>query len=158
MDQHEIPHGKKEALREAVVNGAFYGLLAGVFMELYVLLAGMVVAGSDWAYVRYLDLAHSGSPWQIIFTQLAVSVVLGAVFGLFCSWSRLVQERVLPTWLAGLAYSMLLWALAAALILPKDHYTLSTLSSVYLLFAYMVYGLLLGLPQRLSFPRPGVLK
>ncbi len=158
MDQQGIPHEKKDALREAALNGAFYGLLAGVFMELYVLLAGMVVADSDWAYVRYLDLAHSGSPWQIVITQLALSVLMGAVFGLVCFWSRLVQERVLPTWLAGLAYSMLLWALSAALILPEDHYTLSTLSSVYLLFAYMVYGLLLGLPQSLRFPRPGILK
>ncbi len=149
MDDHEIPHEKKEALREAALNGAFYGLLAGVFMELYVLLAGMVVAGSDWAYVRYLDLAHSGSPWQTVFTQLAVSLLLGTFFGMFCYWSRLVQERVLPAWLAGLAYGVLLWVLAAALVLPEDHFALSTLSSVYLLFAYMVYGLVLGLRQRL---------
>ncbi len=149
MDEHEIPHGKKEALREAAVNGAFFGLLAGVFMQLYMLLAGMVVAGSNWAFVSYLDLTHSGSPWQTVFTQLVVSVLLGAVFGAICFWSTLVQKRVMPTWLAGLAYSMLLWALVAALILPKDHFILSPLSSVYLLFAYMVFGLVLGLRPRL---------
>ncbi len=149
MDHHEIPHEKKEALWAAAVSGAFNGLLAGVFMELYVLLAGMVVAGSNWAYMSYLDLAHSGSPLQAVFTQLGVSLLFGAVFGMFCFWSGLVKERVLPPWLAGLAYAMLLWALAAMLVLPQDQFTMNTLSSVYLLFAYMVYGLIMGLRQRL---------
>ncbi len=148
MDHHEIPREKKEALREAVVNGAFNGLLAGVFMELYVLLAGQVVVGSDWAYVSYLDLAHSGSPWQAVFTQLVILTLFGTVFGVFCYWSMLVQERLLPTWLAGMAYAALLWALAAALVLPQDNFTLDPLSSVYLLFAYLVYGLIMGLRQR----------
>ncbi len=75
MDEQEIFHEKKAALREAALNGAFYGLLAGVVMELYMLLAGNVVAGSNWAYVSYLDLTHSDSPWQTVFTQLVVSIL-----------------------------------------------------------------------------------
>ncbi len=157
MDEQEIFHEKKAALREAAVNGAFYGLLAGVVMELYMLLAGNVVAGSNWAYVSYLDLTHSDSPWQTVFTQLVVSILLGAAFGMFCNWSSLVKDCVLPTWLAGLAYSILVWALAAALILPKDNFTLSPLSAVYLLFAYMVYGLVLGMRQRPKSSQPGCL-
>jgi hypothetical protein len=149
MDHHNIPDEKIESPVEAVVNGAFLGLLAGGFMALYVLLAGMVVAGSDWAYVRYLDLAHSGLPWLTVFTQLAVSTGFGSIFGLLCNWSRPIQEGWMPAWLAGMAYSMVLWTLTVGLILPKDHFSLNPLASVYLLFAYLVYGLTLGLRQKL---------
>ncbi len=148
MDHQVIPQERKETPAEAVMIGAIRGLLAGGFMTLYVLLAGMVVADSDWAYVRYLDLAHSGSPGQTIFIQLVVSAAFGAAFGFFCYWSRPVQEGWLPTWLAGMAYGMALWVLAVALILPRDHFTLNPLASVYLLFAYLVYGLILGLRQK----------
>ena len=149
MDQHEISQVKKESPGEAAVNGVFGGLLGGMLMALYVLLAGQVVADSKWAYVGYLDLAHSGSPLQIIFTQLAVSAVYGAIFGLVCYWIKSGQPDLLPRWLVGLAYGMALWMLAVGFILPKDNFTLSPLSAVYLLFAYLVFGLVLGSRQKL---------
>ncbi len=144
MDHQAVTDHKKETLGEAVVSGAFNGLLAGGYLALYVLLAGMVVADSDWAYVSYFDLSHSGSPWQIIAIQLAVSAACGAFFGLAFHWSRPLHENLAPPWLVGLAYGIILWFLTAGLILPVDRFTLNPLAAVYLLFAYMVYGLVLG--------------
>ncbi len=155
MDRQDILYEKKASPAAAAVNGAVLGLLAGGMMALYVLLAGMVVGDSHWAFMRYLDLAHSGSPWKTIFTQLAVSAALGAVFSLFCFWSRAIQEGWMPAWLAGMTYSALLWVLAVALILPSDHYTLNPLASVYLLFAYLIYGLVLGLRRKPRMRGPG---
>ncbi len=149
MDDLEIQREKHESsLGEAALDGLVNGLLAGVIMALYVLFAGRVVANNNWAYFGYLDFSHSGVPGNTLFTQMAVSAIYGAAFGMACQMIKPIRQSLLPRWLAGLVYGGALWMLVAGLILPRDNFTLMPLAAVYLLFAYLVYGLILGLRQR----------
>ena len=148
MPDQEMVRERKVSLRYAAVNGLFNGLLAGVIMALYVVLAGQVVGGSKWAYMGYLDITHSGVPGQAILTHLSISAAYGVLYGLARRWTRLDQQALLPGWLAGLTYGFLLWTMTVAWILPKDNFVLGPLPAGYLLFAHLIYGLVLGSGQR----------
>ena len=148
MADHETLVARRVSLVGVVTNGIFNGLLAGVMMALYMALAGLVVGGSNWAFMGYLDITHSGVPGQVILTHLAISAAYGVIYGLVRRLTRLDQQNLLPRWLAGVTYGLLLWTISIAWILPKDHFVLSPLPAGYLLFAHLIYGLVLGSGRR----------
>ena len=135
---------KRISLASVAMNGLFNGLLAGVIMALYVVLAGQVVGGSNWAFMGYLDITHSGMPGQAILTHLAISAAYGVIYGMLRRLTRLDQQNLLPGWLAGVTFGLLIWAMTITWILPVDHFVLGPLPAGYLLFAHLIYGLVLG--------------
>ena len=135
---------RRISLASAAMNGLFNGLLAGGFMALYVVLAGQVVGGSNWAFMGYLDITHSGMPGQATLTHLAISAAYGVIYGMARRLTRLDQQNLLPGWLAGVTYGLLIWTMTITWILPKDHFVLGPLPAGYLLFAHLIYGLVLG--------------
>ncbi len=149
MADQETLHARKVSLGIAVVNGFFNGLLAGVMMALYLVLVVQLVEGSGWAYMGYLDIMLRDTPWQAVLIHLTISATYGVIYTLLLRLTRLDQQNLMPRWLAGLSFGMLLWLMNFAWILPKDSLILGPLPSGYLLFAFMIYGLVLGSGRRL---------
>lgn len=148
MADREMLHEQRASLGMAAVNGLFNGLLAGVMMALYVVLVVQVVVGGDWAYMNYLDILNRDPPNQAVLAHLAISAAYGVVYVLLIRWTHLDRQDVLPRWLAGMVYGFFLWLMNFAWILPKDNFVLGPLPSGYLLFAYLIYGLVLGFGRR----------
>ncbi len=131
---------KTSTTGDAAVGGLLYGLLAGLMMAAYLLLA---------VWLRGIDLAAlSGaagplaSPLSGLLAHLAVSAVYGIVWGLL--WQPLHRwVPALPAWVAGLGYGLLLTLvsqLAATTLQPF----LANIGLVHWLVAHLVYGGVLG--------------
>ncbi len=148
MADQEMLHERRASLGISAINGFFNGLLAGVMMALYVVLVVEVVVGGDWDYIGYLGITRGGSPGHVVLAHLAISAAYGVIYVLLLRWTHLDKAELLPRWLAGMTYGLLLWLMNFAWILPKDNFILGPLPSGYLLFAFLIYGLVLGFGRR----------
>ena len=134
---------------DTLISGLIHGVIAGVGMLLWLLLAGMLAGDAPAAVLeRFLIPSQSPNPLSSIFLHLGVSAVYGGIFGLLL----LQLLRLLPTTinrtplklLAGLLYGLLLYLLASTVILPGTNSPLAELHALTFASAHLVYGTLLG--------------
>lgn len=130
---------------EAAVDGLLNGLLAGLAMLAFLLVAGLLAGGPTLQTLQSFGWERGGAPFAGVFAHLAVASFYGLLWGPIWRW--LHRRSALPGWMLGTAYGILLFALAQSLAqtLPSQ---LQVLNSGLLLAAHSVYGFVLGLASR----------
>jgi hypothetical protein len=129
---------------DAAVSGLFGGLGAGMLMAGFLALAGLLAGQGMGTFLGSFASGENVSPVQGLLTHLAVSGVYGVVFGLGWRYAKGNRPSRVPGWMGGLAYGILLWILALAVILPGTDSPLRLLPPGVLAAAHAVYGIALG--------------
>jgi hypothetical protein len=130
---------------EAAVDGLLNGLLAGLAMLAFLLIAGLLTGSPTLQTLQSLGWEQGGTPLAGVFAHLAVASFYGLLWGLIWRW--LHRHSTLPGWMLGTAYGILLFAMTQSLAntLPAP---LQVLNSSLLLAAHCVYGVTLGSASR----------
>ena len=130
-------------LGDAAVDGLINGVIAGILMTLYLILAGLVTSEGPAQMLARFDPGAEPSPLRGALMHLAVAGVYGVLFGL---GRRLVRWRSrLPDWLAGLAYGLGVLLIAEVILLPGANSPLRQIPLLHFAVAHVVYGLTLGM-------------
>ncbi len=124
---------------DAAVDGLLAGIAAGIVMAAY--LVGVSLFGEGVAVLNRFD-PSGASPVVGTLMHLAVSGVYGAVFGIVSNWIRRFN---LPAWLSGLTFGLVLFALAATIILPSSRSAVAGIPIVHFGIAHVIYGLVIGI-------------
>jgi hypothetical protein len=137
--QQQLPTQRSISPGDAAVDGILAGLVAGMVKALYLVLAG-ILAGKLWQDVLISLDPQAGSALRGLLAHLAVAGIYGALFGLLASRSR----RVLPGWLAGLAFSIVLFLFSWFILLPVAAPAMRAMGALNWAASHAIYGLLLG--------------
>lgn len=125
---------------DAAVDGLFGGLVAGLLMAAFLILAGLAIGAGPGMTMSRFDAAEGTSPWVGSILHLAIAGVYGLTFALLY---RMVVKRV-PGWLAGLIYGAILFAIARG-VLPASGSPLQAIPFWQFGVAHLLYGLVLGI-------------
>jgi len=133
---------------DAVIDGLFTGLLAGLGMAATLVLAGWTGGEQPAEVLSRITPQQLDAPLSGFFLHLAVSGIYGMVYGVI--WMLALRLRGfhpnLPVALvSGAAYGLLLEGLAQAVLLPGSGSALGQTPFWHLALAHLVYGLVLGL-------------
>ncbi len=136
---------KKTTMGDAAVDGLIAGIGAGVVMAAVLVVAGLLTGDGPGVVLGRFDPGAAASPVTGGLMHLAVSGVYGALFGwgrkLVSGWQLLNR---LPGWLIGLAYGLLLWAVAQGSLISGAPSLLRQLPTLTFALAHAVYGVTLG--------------
>lgn len=135
---------KAKIASDAAVDGLFAGLMAGVIMLLFLILAGLLIGEAPDDLLMRFATGQDPNPLTGGLIHLAVSGIYGGVFSLLIHAlpNRLLDH--LPGWLAGLLYGGALLLLAMNIILPGLRSPLQELPLGVLAAGHAVYGIILG--------------
>jgi len=132
---------------DAAADGLLKGIVAGVVMVGYLVLMGLVVGEEPGTVLARFAPTGNTSVVTGTLVHLAVSAVYGALFGV--GWHVARRRRLdPPPWLAGLAYGVLLLAVAEAALLAGANSPLQEIPLVHFAAAHIIYGVSLGLLMR----------
>lgn len=145
MDKTGQISENKISLSNLAVDGLIYGLVSGVAMYLCLAAFALLSGESPAAVLEHFSIGELTSPWQGLFSHLAVSGIYGALFGVLI-WPVLgrISDRKIVSWLGGLSYAAILLLLAQIAILPNTNSPIDILSFWNWAIAHGVYGLVLG--------------
>ena len=141
MSQMKNLVAKKSTLGDSAVDGLFGGLGAGILMGVYFLAVGLVGGENPILVLSRFDPSGSASPLTGALVHLAVASVYGMVFGIVY---RFIHLDGLPPWLTGLAFSIVLLALAEIIVLPGAQSSLLHIPLWSFSAAHIIYGVTLG--------------
>ena len=130
---------------DAAVDGLFGGMVAGVLMALYLVVAQFVAGDGPATTLSRFDASGTASPWTGAVLHLAVAGVYGALFGLGLQLMARIIRHPVPPWPAGLAYGIVLLLVAEGLVLPATDSPLRGIPVVQFALAHAIYGAMLGL-------------
>lgn len=129
---------------DTAVDGLIAGVVAGLAMALLLMATGLLNGTSPLVTLGYFDPGRAGQWLPGIPMHLAVSAIYGALFALLM---RLIAPRrpsLTPqAWLAGLAYGLLLYGLAAGVIFKTFETPMRDIAAWQLVTAHLLYGLVL---------------
>ena len=86
---------------DAAIDGLFGGLLAGVVMAVFLVVAGLAVGDSPGEVLARFAPGGAQSPLGGLIAHLAVSGIYGALFGLGCQLVARRWIRSAPAWPGG---------------------------------------------------------
>ena len=131
---------------DTAVNGLIAGILAGLVMAAYLVLAGVLSDVPPAVMLGRFDPALEGR-WLIgTLAHLAVSSVYGVVFAfLYTAIVHLRPSLLRFGWLLGLAFGLVLFTIARGAMLPVAGSLLLQILIVHLLVAHAIYGIVLGI-------------
>lgn len=130
---------------DTAVDGLLAGLAGGVVMSLFLALAVWAGGGSPLVTMGYFDPAQAGSWLTGLLAHLAVSAIYGVVLALLLrgvGWIR--PSLTKHAWLWGCLYGLLLWGLAAGVVLTAVPVTLRQIPAWEFALAHLLYGLAAG--------------
>jgi hypothetical protein len=130
---------------DALINGIFIGILGGLIMLLFLMLADFLAGTSPIITLQRFSVpGQATSPVLAGFLHLGVSAVYGGIFGLILY--QLPGRRItgLRKMIAGLIYGLLLYLLAITLLLPSSGSALLEVPPLVFGTAHAIYGLVLG--------------
>jgi hypothetical protein len=136
--QESIP---SKSLGDLAVDGLLLGLAAGIIMLALLVVVGMLEGATPVAVLARFGLPDGGTAMTGLLGHLAVSAVLGLVWGVL--YGSLLRRLPLPAWLLGAGYGLALYAGAALLVVSATG--LAEFASWQLLAAHAFYGVTLGL-------------
>lgn len=125
---------------DLAVDGLLQGLGAGAIMLALLVAVGMLDGATPATVLARFGLPGSASPVTGVLGHLAVSAVLGLVWGVL--YGSLLRRTSLPAWLLGIGYGLALYAGAALFVVPATG--LAEFPAWALLVAHMAYGVTLG--------------
>lgn len=138
----------KSSASDAVVSGLYAGVLAGLVMLVYLVIAGLVRGQSPQAVLGLFSPGKESVPLLGGFVHLAVSGIYGSFYGLVRFWIPERWRSRLPGWFSGMVYGLLLFALAKSFLLPGMGSPLQAIPVIYFGLAHVIYGLVLGILDR----------
>lgn len=127
---------------DAAVEGLVHGIIAGVAMAAYLVVAGLLGGDSPATMLGRFGLGSEASPIAGVLGHLAVSAVYGIIWGLI--WRSVHHRSGVPGSLAGIAYGLVLF-LGSQVLLPAAGSPRAAVPAVHLAVAHVIYGLVLGL-------------
>jgi zinc transporter ZupT len=130
-----------KSLGDLAVDGLLQGLAAGAIMLAFLLGVGMLEGVAPTAVLARFGLPGSASAVTGLLGHLAVSAVLGLVWGVL--YGSLLRRAPLPAWVLGAAYGLLLYVGATVFVVGATG--LADFAPWQLLLAHGLYGLTLGL-------------
>lgn len=132
---------KSSTTGDAAVAGLLHGLFAGLVMAAYLLLA-IWLRGTDLVELWSRFAGPLANPLTGMLAHLAISAVYGVVWGVL--W-RAVHRVVpmLPAWLAGLGYGVLLTLVSQFAAVTVQPF-MTDLGMMHWLVAHLVFGGVLG--------------
>ena len=120
MSQKTIQTQKNKTMGDTAVDGLLAGILAGLGMAVYLVLAGLLTGIAPAMMLGRFDPKQAGNWLTGSVVHLAMSGVSGIIFALlFWGLMRLRPSLARWGWLLGLAYGLVLWALARGIMLPN---------------------------------------
>lgn len=136
---------RNKGVGDTAVDGLLAGILAGLVMAVYLILSGFFNGLSPAATLGRFDPSQQGGWLSGILAHLAVSAVYGVIFALLLA----LPVRRRPSlrhlgWLFGLAYGLILLALASGILLPVAGSPMLQFGTVHLALAHALYGVVLG--------------
>jgi hypothetical protein len=134
---------RTRTIGDAAVDGLFYGGVAGAAMAAYLAVAGLAAGEPLGAALGRFDPGGAGSPVTGALAHLAVAGVYGALYAIARRWIMRLWAR-LPGWLLGLAFGVLLLAVANGVFLPLTDSALTGIPAAHFFVAHLLYGLALG--------------
>lgn len=141
MDSTKSVSSSTSNAGDAAVGGLFQGLLAGLVMAGYLLIASLLQGiGPGELWSRFAG--PPSSPWTGVLTHLAVSAIYGVIWGLLWRLLHRMLPRV-PAWVAGPVYGLVLLLIAQAAI-STLYPLMMDIGVVHRTVAHLIYGLVLG--------------
>ena len=136
---------QQKAIGETAVDGLLAGIGAGLVMALFLLLMGLLNGDSAAVVFGRFDVGQNHLWLTGFIIHLAVSSIYGIVFGLlYLLMVRIWSPVVRFSWLLGLVYGLLLYAIAQTALATGVDSGLRQLTAVNLLIAHVVFGVVLG--------------
>lgn len=140
------PLSTKASPGEAAAEGLLRGMVAGLAMLAFLLVAGLLTGSGAWEAVQSVGSLFVGSnlagfPLYEVFTHLAVASFYGLLWG--PAWRWIKGHAALPGWMAGMVYGVILFVLAQSLAqsLPLP---MQRMDGNLILAAHVFYGFVLG--------------
>ncbi|MCB8928141.1 MAG: hypothetical protein H6652_21255 [Ardenticatenaceae bacterium] len=136
---------REKAWGDTAVDGLLAGLVGGVFMGLFLALAGWLNDGVPLATLGYFDPAQAGGWLTGLLAHLAVSAIYGVGLALLLrvvGWIRPSLTKL--AWLFGGLYGLLLWGLAVGVVLTAVDSSLAQIPAWEFGLAHLLYGLVAG--------------
>lgn len=136
---------RNKKVGDIAVDGLLAGILGGLAMAVYLVLSGFFNGLSPAVTLGFFDPSLQGGWLPGSLAHLAVSAVYGVIFALLFAlpirrWPLLRRSG----WLVGLAYGLILWALARGVLLPAAGSPLLRIGTIHLALAHALYGVILG--------------
>lgn len=137
-----------ETTGDVAVEGLFSGLIAGLLMALYLVLAGLTYGEGLIATLSRFATDESSTPLVGLLLHLGVSGVYGIFYNLGCQFTLRRRANALsPLWVSviGGLYGLLLLAVAWTILLPSTGSPLLEIPVLHLFIAHLLFGVALGL-------------
>lgn len=154
MSEASSYRGQDSATGDAAVEGLFGGMIAGIAMMIYLLLAGLTFGEGPLTMLSHFGESGGSTPLAGLLLHLGVSGVYGIAFALICQLTARRRGFRPTLWVVGVlggAYGLVLWLLAKSILLPATSSPLMTMPGGHLLVAHLIFGIFLGLltnPER----------
>lgn len=130
---------------DAIVDGLFRGVVAGLAMLVVLALAGLTYGDSPLGVVARFDPAGGEGALVGLLAHLAVSGIYGALFGLLSI--PVLRRASRPAWAPlalGAVYGLLLALVAHYVLLPGVESPLLGIPMLQFSLGHLLYGLILG--------------
>jgi hypothetical protein len=135
---------KENTSGDAIVNGLYAGLLAGMVMLVYLVVTGLIMGHPPLVVLGLFAPGKADSPLLGGLMHLAVSGVYGSLYGLI-RHAIPVRLRVgLPGWLSGALFGFLLFVMAELFLLPGTGSPLLAIPAANFALAHIIFGVVLG--------------
>ena len=135
----------RSSIGDAAVDGLLNGVVAGIVMAIYLIVAGVLTGAGIAATLNAFDLGQGTSPVRGALIHLAVAAIYGMAFSLIY---RLIGRRRSigrgGTIGMGVTFSLLLWLITQIAFATGINVALSSLPTVHLAVAHVIYGAVLG--------------
>ncbi len=145
MNNSKSLTSQEKSRGDTAVDGLIAGMVAGVGMVIYLVIAGLLSGKGLTEMLRLFDPAQADNGLTGTLVHLAVSGIYGVIFALMMRGLGQVRPSVLRvSGLAGLVYGLLLFALARGVLLTAVDSPLLRVTPLHFAIAHVVYGLVLG--------------
>jgi hypothetical protein len=137
------PKGADLRTEDAVINGLFSGVLAGLAMILVLALVGSFTQSKISDLLGLFDPTGNQNIYTGGFAHLAVSAVYGLLFGLL--WKLFFLRRRMPVWIGGMVFGGLIFVFSELFISHGSGTPLLQIPALLFGISHLVYGTTLGL-------------
>jgi hypothetical protein len=133
---------------DAIIDGLFNGIQAGLLMGMYLALALVASRQGVEPFLHDLSQVTGLSPLTSVLFHLAVSGIYGTLFGGISKIMSIKWPGSTSTWPSqglGVIFGALLYLFASTILLPETGALLNGLHPFHFLIAHLIYGWALGL-------------
>ena len=139
--------GHKNSTGDAAVDGLFGGVLAGIGMAAYLVLASLMLEGGPGAMFSRFEPGQEAAPLNGLLVHLAVSGVYGVVFGIgyqAIAGRKREARTARQAIVSGAVYGLALMLLAWLVLLPGAGSALVEMPVAHFAIGHLIYGAILG--------------